>query len=149
MPDKAIEILKGCSWNHRILTDADFSELCNVNDILYLHIKMSWKGLYVRDGDKLAILLNKRMRGPMRVYVAFHEIGHALMEAPGIQAMRDFKFDFDEIGHYEKYAHIIAAVALVPRALIENLTSDEIIKKFNYPLRLVELRKKIYYDCGF
>ncbi len=119
-------------WNCRPLTLDDFDIWCDQEGVRVITLPMPARGLYlVRHGYPL-IVLNESLRGPDRLFVAWHEFAHHLLHTP---ESCYFGFGLEEKAQYQ--ANLIAACALIPRASLASPDPD-------LPADLLRLRWQIY-----
>lgn len=140
----AIKVLNRYGWNTRILTFDDFLTITKRERICVVETQMRWKGLYFPRSATYrhfpGIMLNSLLRGLPRTYVAFHELGHYLTNAPGLRQYEDCNLAYEQ---FEFEAHSIAAVAMLPRPLFDRYSFYELAWNYEYPCKLVRLRQKI------
>lgn len=91
----------------------------------------------IRDGYEF-ILINKHLPKIMKLWVLCHEVFHWRVHRPETS---NFSTTMEDKNEAE--ANIFAAVAILPRTLIEGLTVDEISKITQLPLELIQIRKMI------
>lgn len=127
-------------WNVRVLTDDDFCEYCDRDGILVCEAQLEQPGVYfppARSG-KSQIILNDELRGAERLFVGFHELGHAWLHAPGAQLFIGLK----EMVELE--ADIVAVCALIPKTVLTHYWPSEIAELYGYPHWIVRLRCEVF-----
>jgi Zn-dependent peptidase ImmA (M78 family) len=126
-------------WNSRVLTEADFDEICAREKLRVLEAEIKAKGEYGIYGKTPVILLRRGLRQPLKLWVGMHELGHHLLHYP-------VKHRFSRSMYYriDREANYFAAIALMPTALITTKTVSEIVEEYNYPKQLIEVRQEIY-----
>lgn len=122
-------------WNRRVLTYADFEQACEDDQITVItkHLPDDL-GQYRIEQSREVITLDRALHDPLRVFVAFHEFGHALYHVPGHYGLH---------AKTELEADVIAVVALLPRPLLYKLSPGEISEALGYPLSLIDERYSI------
>jgi Zn-dependent peptidase ImmA (M78 family) len=130
-------------YNERVFTDDDFDLICEQCGIYVTEQKIKWHGYFTVCEGTPAIVINKRLRGVDRLVVAFHEVGHYLLHAPGTAF-----FCNGSVSKSEYEAQRFAAWALIPRPLMEDKTLSEIQEEFGYPTALMRFRQRIFDQSG-
>lgn len=128
--------LEMIGWNRRVLTYADFEHACEEEDITLIirYLPHDW-GTYERIGDDDVITLTTDMTDPFRTFVAFHELGHALLHVPG---------HFGMIAKSEAQADVVGLCALLPRPLIQGCSLYDIAERYEkYSLDWIRERFEI------
>ena len=78
--------LRQLGWNRRVLSYDDFLQACEVAEVTVLELAFRrLPGIYTNYCGWPIIGLRKGLREPRRSLVAWHEMGHHLLHAPGIQ----------------------------------------------------------------
>lgn len=127
-------------WNRRIFTTGDFEFFCALERIQVIETDLyETSGLYFETHDsKRFIFLDRGLRRTRRLWVAFHELAHAWLHAPGAH----FYLNLDDKTHYE--AEMVAACCLIPLHLLSAKTHGELIEEYDYPAELVDFRLQVY-----
>lgn len=127
-------------WNNRVHTEADGYEFCERFDVATLDTDLIRDlGEYrIRNGSPI-ILLHKFTSNRYRNVVFQHEIGHFILH-PTTAAKYSDEVTKRKI---EKEANFVAAVAVLPRYVIDTKTLAEIADEFNVPRKVILFRKLI------
>jgi Zn-dependent peptidase ImmA (M78 family) len=127
-------------WNTRPLTEDDFYATCQIQKVRVLEEDFfKYKGEYSIHKGKSIILLQKNLTRGDKLWVGFHELGHHLLHYPV-----PHRFSKGLYRKMDREANYFAAIALLPTDLIKSKTFGEIFEDYNYPTKLIELRKEIY-----
>lgn len=78
-------IFRVLGWNERPLTYEDFLWACDVLGILILRPSMRTPGMYFDCRGRPIISLSSRLQGVELWRVAFHELAHSQLHAPGLR----------------------------------------------------------------
>lgn len=133
-----LERLKRFGWNRRILDLDDFYRLCKRERIATRTLDFRLvKGSYMMFDGAPVIFLKASLRESKLTEVAWHEVGHYVYHAPGIQC-------YGRHRKTETQADYVAACALIPKPLLLSRTTDELIDIFGYPLKLIRTRQEIW-----
>src|SRR5438128_61842 len=112
-------------WGKRALTEADFHRMREQHGVLLLEVDndegrpwfgLNWKGYYTTVDGRPVIVINKALRGIMRLRVLLHEFGHHLLHAP-----ETCFFSEDSVEKGEVEAELFALVALIPKSMLPRL----------------------------
>lgn len=136
---KILEFLP--DWNNRIYTENDAEDFCERHDIIRVDSEfLDDLGEYRTRKGYPVILLHKFVSLRYRNLVLQHEIAHFILH-PTISARYA-----DEVAKrkFEKEANFVAAVALIPKHIIETKTLTEIADEFNIPIKTVLFRREIF-----
>lgn len=128
-------------WNTKIHSELDGLMFCEEKGIITCETNLiNDVGEYRFYRDHHFIFTRNDIEQNQRAWVLWHEIGHFILHP--VEAAR---FTDNVLARkVETEAHIVAAVALMPYSLIKEKTLQEIKEEFNYPTRLILLRKWIY-----
>ena len=128
-------------WNERVYTEADAYEFCTSNRIVAVETDLIEDlGEYKVYKEKPFIFLHKFIDWRYRNWVYFHEIGHYILHPTSSAHFSDAVTK----RKIEREANFVAAVALMPNRLITSRTFSEIVEEYNYPKKLIVIRKEIY-----
>lgn len=127
-------------WNKKIHTEADAFDFCERNAVATLETDLIKDlGEYrIRNGNPI-ILLHKFVSFRYRNVVFQHEIGHFILH-PTTAAKYSDEVTKRKI---EKEANFVAAVAVLPRYILDTKTLAEIADEFNIPRKVILFRKLI------
>lgn len=132
-------------WNKRIYTEIDAYEYCETKLIGTIETNLIKDlGEYRMHRGLPMILIHKFASANHRSWILWHEIGHDIFHTP-----LSCKFSPTFRSIIEKEANIVAAVALIPLPLMKKKKFHEIHEEFNYPKKLIELRKSIFDNYKF
>src|SRR4051794_1798288 len=106
-------------WNRRILTQEDFERFCLQDRILVRAADIEARGAYLAVDGLRVIFLSSRLAGVEKLIIEFHELGHAWLHVPNLKLYRGM---FHRI---QQQANIVAACALVPGYLLDEMTEQE------------------------
>lgn len=137
----------GTGWNERQLTDVDFYRLCNRFNIGVQEMPLSVCGFYYRVMGRDFIAIDSKLRGPERLAVMFHELGHSLFHTPETGPTANFH----GVGHRtrkECEADVFALCAVLPRSAIENRRPQELIDDEGLSFAIVTARYQIFERFG-
>jgi len=127
--------LQRIGWNRRVLTYTDFERACERDGITVISKRLPDDlGRYQIVKGREVITLDSHLHGTLKVFIAFHEYGHALYHVPGCHRLLS-KTEFE--------ADIVGIVALLPRPLLERLSPGEISESLGYSLAFIAERYKI------
>ena len=140
----------GVGWGKRALTEDDVLRLLWRHGVLLLEVDdaagspwygLNWKGYYTTVDGLPTVVINKRLRGIMRLRVLLHEFGHHLFHAPGTCFFSDESVEKGEVE-----AETFALVALIPQTMLPRLLSWSLFGEEEnlLPVRLLQLRLDVY-----
>lgn len=89
------------------------------------------------------ILINPTLDAGFRLWVLWHEIGHYILHHPETS-----QFSSSMKRKNDRDANYVAAVAMMPRPLIEGRTIDCVARRSHYPREIVQIRYDIYENEG-
>ena len=124
-------------WNRRVLTNDDFDEWCERDGVMVMEEEIEYPGFYLIRNTQPVIVLNKKLRGIERQIVAWHEYGHHVLHVPNGRF-----FCLDNIDKAEYQAHLIAAIALIPRPDLFRPLSE--LQEEGYPLDFLRFRSRVF-----
>lgn len=130
-------------WNKKVLTEADASEFCRSHRITVTVDKRQEYGKLLYYKGYPFILINPALDPGMRLWVLWHEVAHFILHYPETS-----KFSASMKRKNDREANMVAAVAMMPRPIIEGHTLAEIQHAFGYPLEVVKIRYDIYQREG-
>lgn len=126
-------------WNKRVLTFDDFYLICEKEKLAVVEDEnLKCKGEYGIYKNKPYIALKKQLKEPMKLWVGLHELGHHILHYPV-----NHRFSRSTLRRMDREANFFAAVALMPRFLVNSKTFGEIVEEYNYPNEIVYIRKDI------
>jgi Zn-dependent peptidase ImmA (M78 family) len=98
------------AFNERALTSEDFFLLGETSEIDIAEIKLKKRGYHVWDDGDDYIFIKKTLRGLKWLETAFHELFHAVLQAPlkGMHAKQQL------------VANAFALIALIPLPMLED-----------------------------
>jgi Zn-dependent peptidase ImmA (M78 family) len=126
-------------WNKRPLSFEDGEMLCHQLGVRLLFENIKSRGEYMPYKKIPFIILRKNLKQKWWAWVLWHEIAHHLLHYPG-----NYLFSRSTVRKIDFEANFIAAIALLPTAVIQQLTAAEIIAEYGYPEELIRVRKLIY-----
>ncbi len=126
-------------WNRRVLTETDALEFCRSRAVRIISDpRIDFGQLRYYKGYTF-ILISSRLNPEMRLWVLWHEIAHYLLH--GYSTTR---FSASTVRKKDREANYVAAVAMMPRHLIEGRTIDEVAADFGYPREVVVIRYQVW-----
>jgi Zn-dependent peptidase ImmA (M78 family) len=99
---------------------------------------LRWKGYYATVDGVPTIVINRELRGIMRLRVLLHEFGHHLLHAPETCFFSDSSVEKTEVE-----AEVFALVALIPKQMIRKMMSWNLFEDDLLPVELLRQRLKI------
>ncbi len=126
-------------WNEKVFTEEDFSQICEAEKVSVVEWKIKPRGEYLIHEGFPFIVLRPNLKSRWRSWVCWHELAHHFLHYPG-----HYLFNQSNARKVDFEANFVASVALIPTKLVLSLTFSEIAEEYNYPNRLIELRKQIY-----
>lgn len=129
-------------WNRRVFTQDDFDRFCEIGQVIVEERYTGFPGLYTRRQGQSVITVSPSVLPRARSWVLWHEMGHVLLHDPGCAFM------YENSQKLERQADLIAACALIPRPLLDELTLWEIHDEYRYAIELCELRQRFYEEIG-
>lgn len=140
----------GIGWGRRPLAESDFHRLRARHGVILLEIDdhegrpwygLRWKGYYTTVDGAPVIIVNKSLRGVMRLRVLLHEFGHHMLHSPETCFFSDNSVEKTEVE-----AEVFALVALIPKHLLPRLATWNLFGDDAdlLPVRLLRLRQEIY-----
>jgi Zn-dependent peptidase ImmA (M78 family) len=136
-------------FNKKKLQYTDFEKICNAENIITWQDKIPWEGWYFKRRAQSFIVINKSLPDFIKRFTAFHELGHYFAHA-GRHHFNSSRLKWWRQKKMELQADVIAAVALAPTSLLEDLksqkrlTGEEIAKICKTPKDFGEFRLKIF-----
>lgn len=140
-----IEPLK-IAWNQRPLDDADFQRICRRLHITVQEMPLRVGGFYYRLRGRDYIAVDSRLSGSAKLLVQFHELAHCLFHTPESGATANFH-GVGRKNRQEQEADLFAVCALIPRAMLEDRSTSDLIDEGISPEMLAD-RLKIFNDHG-
>jgi Zn-dependent peptidase ImmA (M78 family) len=125
-------------WNEKVFTERDFFELCRRESIRVIEGDFVARGEYKVYKKWPFILLRRRLPAAMRIWIQWHELAHHFLHYPG-----SYLFDPSAARKVDFEANFVASIALIPTKLMEDRGLEEIATEFNYPKKLIEIRRRI------
>lgn len=129
-------------WNARVFTEADFFGLCEQDGVRVFTAELPAAGIYCVYRATPIIFLHRDLRGPQRLHVEFHELGHHWLHAPGVQ------FFLNTNNKVEFEANLVAACSLIPQTLLMNCSITEIAEEYGYSEELLSFRIQVFTQWG-
>ena len=112
---------------------------CETHDVRYKEItNHDCRGEYTIFGKQPFILVRKELKRPDKLWVGLHEFGHHLLHYPV-----NHKFSKSVVKRMDREANYFAAIAMMPTWMVESMTFEEIRGEYNYPHRLILIRREI------
>lgn len=133
MIQNIITKLKPYRWNERQFNLEDFDYFCKLAEVEVIEKHTGYLGYYDIVCGVPVIILSPSLQGNFKLWVAFHELAHCWLHAPGA----GFLYGTNKT---EKQADIIASCAVIPRTMLEDL---DILMTEDFPASLIELRFEI------
>lgn len=128
-------------WNQRVYTVSDAEEFCERHNIIHFDTEnIDGLGKYRIYRGHPFIYINKFIEERYRSWVFWHEISHFILHPTSIAQFSD------EVTKRkaEKEANLVASICLMPRAIIDGKRLCEISEEFNYPRKIILIRKHIF-----
>lgn len=135
-------LLTEVGWNRRPLTYTDFEVLCNLLAIHVIRCDTRTPGMYFDCRGEPIIALSSRLCGVRLWLVAWHELAHHLLHAPGLRCYSPMS-----VSKAEAQAEFITLFAVIDEnTLIRIVTQGEL---HDYPRDLLKRRLRIVsrYSC--
>lgn len=126
--------------NQRELTETDFFNICDRENINVRYTTEMKSGCYVIFDKKHYIFLNRNLKGLKFLKIAFHELAHYFLHFPSQTNFGVAFFDVHQKAKMDIEANTLAALALIPFDRIDIENSKELRP-------LLNLRKKILIEC--
>ncbi len=126
-------------WNQKIFTEENFYQICEAEKVSVVEWKIKPRGEYLIHEGFPFIILRPNLNPQWRSWVCWHELAHHFLHSPG-----HYLFNRSNARKVDFEANFVASIALIPTFLTKTKTMAEIIEEYNYPIRLIELRKQIY-----
>ncbi len=133
-------------WNERPLTEADLYRLCRRSRIKVQEMPLRTDGFYYRVMGRDFIAVNSKLPEVKKLAVLFHELGHFLFHTPDSGATANFH-GVGRRTRKECEADIFALCALLPRPLIQERSSEELVDE-GFPQEMIENRLAIFRRFG-
>lgn len=130
-------------WNRRAFIEDDFDRICDAEGVYVVSLDIDAYGSYSLVNGSPTIIINPRVLPRSRLWVYGHEVGHALLHYGSPCA-----FTYSSKMKLERQADLVAAVALIPRQLIETETPWEIHDQYRLPIELCEMRLRFFQTLG-
>lgn len=139
LTSKILEFLP--DWNKRIHTEANAYKFCQENRIITLDSEnIDDLGEYRLKDEKPVIIIQRFISSRYRNFVLHHEIGHFILHPASAARFSDEVVK----NKIEKEANFAAAVAMLPKHIVEMKTLTDIAYEFNIPRKVILFRKWIY-----
>jgi Zn-dependent peptidase ImmA (M78 family) len=130
-------------WNKRVLTEWDALEFCRLNNIRIVEDPIRMFGSIEFYKGYVFIIINPGLRKAMRLWVLWHEIGHFILHDA-----QEGEFSTSIHSKVEAEANFVAAIALMPRPMVEGKSMKEIYSETGYRHELIEIRHAIMEGYG-
>lgn len=130
---------KVIGWNKQIFSEDDALALCRDQGVRVVFDNISSRGEYTVYKKISFIILRENLNNQWRPWVLWHELAHHFLHYPG-----HYLFNQSSARKVDFEANFVASVALIPTKLVETMTFGEIVAEYNYPKKLIEIRKQIY-----
>jgi Zn-dependent peptidase ImmA (M78 family) len=124
-------------WNRCRVSEADVRRVAKRRGVMIVEGEVGVPGLHVVYRGVAFIVIRPTLRGVMRTWVLLHELFHFILHEPGLQL-----FDPYFETKADREANFCAAVALLPREMLERKARNELLED-GYPAELLDLRKEI------
>jgi Zn-dependent peptidase ImmA (M78 family) len=136
--------LSDCGFNRKFLTEKDFYDICEKENITVLEIDVSTSFFMTVEG-KSFIVLKSRLKGLPRVFTMFHELAHYFLHGAN-RGTNAFYFGMLQ-SKAEFEADALATIALVPRFA---LNSYDFLEEHpnRYARKLFKNRQKLEFLYG-
>lgn len=133
-------ILTNLGWNDRTLTFRDFLAACHQYGVQVEFRTVKWLGLFIVRRSNPFILLDEKLHGWQKAFVAWHEFAHFLYEGAG-------ELNFTEVNDdsAERRANLVALCAIMPRTKL----TGEAVSFDNMPPDLLRRRLQVFAETGF
>ena len=132
--------LRPYGWNVRQFSIEDFYYFCNLAEVEIIEERTGHIGLYDMIAGVPVIILSPSIAGYFKLWVAFHELAHCWLHAPGAGFLHGSNV-------VEEQADIIASCAVLPRPLLEQDQLSYVIEE-DYPASLIKLRFDVLNKYG-
>lgn len=126
-------------WGKRVLSESDARDYCRLHKVYIVDDPKQPYGRIMFHKGYVFILINPNLDRGSWLWVLFHEIGHHALHAP--QSGRFSKLIRRKA---DREANYIAAIALMPRQIVEGRTIEQVHYEFGYPIELVKIRYQIF-----
>lgn len=138
---------KKFGWNRKILSEDDFVRACKKFRIGCQFMPLRVRGFYycVRGAHYIAV--DCKLRGWLRPFTMFHELGHFMMHAPE----SGYTANFAGVGRntrQEKEADAFAWACVFPLSLLMAKSNSELMEEEGYKPWMVKRRRKVYEQYG-
>lgn len=140
----SLEKLKRFGFNEKFLTDKDFYDICEQENITVLEMDVT-NSFYMSVKRKSFIILKKKLKGLQKSFAMFHELSHHFLHGTneGTSA-----FYFGLLNTKDEFeADALATIALVPRFA---LSSYDFLEEHpnRYARQLFRNRQKLEFLYG-
>lgn len=125
-------IFRVLGWNERPLTYEDFLWACDELGILLQRPHMRTPGMYFDRRGRQIISLSSRLQGVELWRVAFHELAHSQLHAPGLRC-----FCPRSVSKAEAEADDLGVTAVLDDGTLYRVMSGEL---HDYPQKIVRAR---------
>ncbi|MCW5959286.1 MAG: ImmA/IrrE family metallo-endopeptidase [Pyrinomonadaceae bacterium] len=123
-------------WNEKIFGIKDLQAICVRERLIFVEsIGRRAKGEYLRFSNRNMIILRANLGEGERRWIAFHELGHHFLHTA------NHRFSRGTARKMDREANFFAAVALLPKYLIEN--ENESYSDGYYPAEMLRIRFEI------
>lgn len=136
-------------WNRRQLTENDFYDFCDCQDILVIETPLRYRinaMLWFVENQYVATI-NSRLHGITRLFSMWHEVGHFLMHSPsrtvGTYFWGDEKIYSHQNRREENQADAFALCCLIPKPWISRKTFNDLLDE-GFTEKQVWKRKEIF-----
>lgn len=140
-------MLRTWGWNQRVLTHADFEEICRFKRIEVIEAEMGeCKGFSIIEESKSLIVLNRSLKGFWRDFIGWHELAHHLLCPAQIKplfkghSVERYYFSRNYFSLSEEDADWLAAGALFPETLLKEKSIKELKDEHNCPDGILAFR---------
>lgn len=136
-------------WNQRRLTEDDFHQFCDVNNIEVIEIPLRHGVkaiLWFVEGEYVTTI-NSNLYGVQKLFAMWHEMGHFLLHSPnrtiGTYFWGDERIYSHQNRREEKEADVFALCALIPLCDVIKKTFDDLLDE-GFTEKQISKRKEIY-----
>jgi Predicted Zn peptidase len=134
------------AFNRRALTERMFFKICAEYNISVGFVDIpTLLGFHTNINGKLSIFLDKNLKGYEFLFIAFHELAHALLHESTEPVSVSFYNQFET--RHEAEAEAVALVALFPTRRLKEL-EDELIYADEFAAFLIKKRLEIFKQTG-
>jgi Zn-dependent peptidase ImmA (M78 family) len=126
------------AWNEIVFSESELFKACDLTGANVVELDIKAQGEYVIHDGIPFVILKKGLKEPLRLWVGLHELGHHLLHYP-----LTHKFSRGTYSRVDREANFFTAIAMMPTWLVKSKSLSEIMADYNYPKKIMEIRREI------